>query len=74
MVTLLGSDAYTEAFIETLRTGMRGQILLSAEQRDLMARSMALGIGSQGGFAVPFQLDPAIMLKMRASERARYAA
>ncbi len=23
---------------------------------------MALGIGSQGGFAVPFQLDPAIML------------
>jgi len=43
MVTLLGSDAYTEAFIETLRTGMRGQILLSAEQRDLMARFHGTG-------------------------------
>ncbi len=64
MVSILGSDEYVEAFMTALMGSSRGMTLISDRQRDLLARgrAMSLGIGSQGGFAVPFQLDPALIL------------
>jgi HK97 family phage major capsid protein len=65
LTNLLGSESYTEAFTTAIHTGLHGQSLVSDRQRDLLARGRALGvgIGATGGFAVPFQLDPTLILQ-----------
>lgn len=50
-----GSPAYDRAFGKML---LQGQHALSSEEQ----RAMSVGTGTEGGFAVPFQLDPTVIL------------
>jgi HK97 family phage major capsid protein/HK97 family phage prohead protease len=51
-----GSPTYERAFGKALRAGGTGA--LTGEEQ----RALSLGVDAEGGFAVPFQLDPTVML------------
>lgn len=59
-----GSPAYYRAFAKVL--AYQSDIMLEADERrawiGAQSRAQALGTDSAGGFAVPFQLDPTIIL------------
>ncbi|GFG83383.1 phage major capsid protein [Mycolicibacter algericus] len=61
MVLATTSPDYSRAFAKIVRHN--GQVAaLSREEQDALQRSMAIGTGSAGGYLVPFQLDPAVIL------------
>lgn len=63
MIRTLGSDAYAEAFGAALKASLHRMPVSDRTQHLLaQARAMAVGVGSQGGFAVPFELDPTLQL------------
>lgn len=59
-----GSEAYYRAFAKVL--AHQSDIMLEADERSAwikaQTRAQSLGTDSAGGFAVPFQLDPTIIL------------
>lgn len=57
---LTGSPVYERAFTKVLRYG--SDALCTPEERAALVRSQLLGTDSSGGYAVPFQLDPTVML------------
>lgn len=55
-----GSDEYERAFAKLMRSG--NDSLCTPEERAALVRAnQSLGTNSEGGFAVPFQLDPTVM-------------
>ncbi|WP_341266966.1 phage major capsid protein [Gordonia malaquae] len=55
------SPDYGRAFSKIVRHN--GQVsALSREEQDALHRSMAIGAGPTGGYLVPFQLDPTVIL------------
>jgi HK97 family phage major capsid protein len=66
MVSVLGSEDYARAFAAVLRDPVNASAYLQPAERDALARgrvlAMEVGTGADGGYAVPLQLDPAIML------------
>lgn len=75
-VMATGRDSYRTAFAKMLADPDRGHLLwntdeslafravaaLQAEMRRSESRAMGVGTGGGGGFLVPFQLDPSILL------------
>lgn len=60
---LTGSEAYERAFGKVLRHG--SDIMCTTEERQALLRAtggQTLGTDGTGGYAVPFQLDPTVML------------
>lgn len=57
---LTGTDAYERAFGKWMRYG--NDAMCTDEERRALQRAQALGTDSAGGFAVPFQLDPTVVL------------
>ena len=61
---LTGSEEYERAFTKVLRMGT--DALCTAEERAALVRAasvpQALGTDGAGGYAVPFQLDPTVIL------------
>lgn len=57
---LTGSPVYERAFGKALKYGSLD--MLDPEERQVLVRAQALGTDSAGGFAVPFQLDPTVIL------------
>lgn len=55
-----GSDQYERAFWQAVRAGTPD--VLDPEDRRVLLRAQALGTDSAGGYAVPFQLDPTVIL------------
>ncbi|MEE3066577.1 MAG: phage major capsid protein [Actinomycetota bacterium] len=65
MVLASSSPSYTEAFAKVLRH--KGQMAaLSTEEQRLIARAMSL-TDNAGGYLVPFQLDPSVILTANGS-------
>jgi HK97 family phage major capsid protein len=64
LICTLGSEDYAAAFRAVLGDPQHGHLYLSDRERDALARARALavGAGATGGFAVPLQLDPGILL------------
>lgn len=63
-ILITGSPSYQQAFAKVMIAGLRGSpdfAGLSTEEMKLINRAMTTGAGTQGGFAVPFQLDPTIV-------------
>lgn len=63
-ILLTGSPAYRSAFAKTVSAALRGApVSLNTEEQRAMdqARAMTVGTGSQGGFAVPYFLDPTVI-------------
>jgi HK97 family phage major capsid protein len=66
----VGDSAYMDAFGKILAYGSTAPVRMSAQELDAVQRvvraeqmrAMAVGTGSAGGYAVPWQLDPTIML------------
>jgi hypothetical protein len=57
-----GSRGYQELFTKLVVSGLRGvQLPLSREDEKILQPAMTVGTGSQGGFAVVFQLDPTLV-------------
>src|SRR5690606_351462 len=57
-----GSPAYGRAFASGLKNALVGGGLSSQEHEVLkLGAAMELGTDSEGGFAVPFQLDPTLI-------------
>jgi HK97 family phage major capsid protein len=63
-ILFTGGPAYRAAFAKLVSAGLQGvepsYVLTPAEQK-LILRAMTVGTGSQGGFAVPYQLDPTVI-------------
>lgn len=60
---LTGGDDYERAFTKVLRHG--SDAWCTQEERQALLRAQHLGVGGSdtgGGYAVPFQLDPTVML------------
>lgn len=58
---LTGSSEYERAFTKVLRHG--SDAFCSQEERQALLRTVqSLGADASGGYAVPFQLDPTVML------------
>lgn len=57
---LTGSEVYERAFGKTVRHG--GTAMLTQEEHQALIRAQALGTDGSGGYAVPFQLDPTVIL------------
>lgn len=55
-----GSKEYEEAFGHFLRAGSVDP--LTIEERRALSRAQELGVDTAGGYAVPFQLDPTVIL------------
>lgn len=55
-----GSAAYERAFWQAVKAGT--PVVLEPDAQRLLARAQALGTDSAGGYAVPFQLDPTVIL------------
>jgi HK97 family phage major capsid protein/HK97 family phage prohead protease len=55
-----GSEAYERAWGKMVMSG--GTAFLTGEERDAVERAQAASTDSAGGYAVPFQLDPTVML------------
>jgi len=60
-----GSPAYKRGFAKLVVASLRGTpgvaTLTHEEQKAVERAPMAVGVGSTGGFAVPFQLDPTVV-------------
>jgi HK97 family phage major capsid protein len=67
-VVTLADRAYFRAFAKVLNDPVSGAQYWTPEERDaaqrvkVLERSMTLGTGSAGGFLVPYELDPSIVL------------
>jgi HK97 family phage major capsid protein len=61
MVLATTSPEYGRAFTKILRHAGNTS-LLSREEQEALQRAVAVGAGSAGGFLVPFQLDPTVIL------------
>jgi HK97 family phage major capsid protein len=69
-ITAVSSDAYYRAFFKQLSGGQGAGAVLEPDEveamravgRSMHERAMAVGTGELGGFAVPFTLDPTILL------------
>lgn len=69
-ITAVASDAYFRAFFKQLAGGQGAGAVLEPDEveamrvvgRSMHERAMAAGTGELGGFAVPFTLDPTILL------------
>jgi HK97 family phage major capsid protein len=65
-VLMTGAPAYQRAFCKVMLSQYRGSVILLSdeEKRAINAvqaeRAMAVGVGSTGGFAVPFAVDPTL--------------
>ena len=59
-VLLTGSDLYDRAFGKLMERGVMAA--LDPAEQQAVSRALALGVDAQGGFAVPFQLDPTVIL------------
>lgn len=59
---LTGSPDYERAFTKVLRHGSDAWCTQEERQALLRAGAAALGTDGNGGYAVPFQLDPTVML------------
>jgi HK97 family phage major capsid protein len=57
---LTGSSDYERAFAKVMRHG--SDAFCTAEERQALLRAQSLGSDSGGGYAVPFQLDPTVIL------------
>jgi HK97 family phage major capsid protein len=57
---MTGSSAYERAFTKVMRHG--SDAFCSQEERQALLRAQSLGTDSEGGYAVPFQLDPTVIL------------
>lgn len=57
---LTGSAVYERAFSKLLKYGSAD--MCDLEERQALIRAQSLGTDSAGGYAVPFQLDPTVML------------
>lgn len=55
-----GSAAYERAFAKVVRHG--SDAMCDNEERQALLRAQTLGTDSSGGYAIPFQLDPTIIL------------
>ena len=66
MVLGTTSPEYGRAFAKLIRH--RGQdAALTVDEREAPQRAMAIGAGSTGGYLVPFQLDPSVILTANGS-------
>jgi HK97 family phage major capsid protein len=69
-LTAVGDPAYNSAFGKLVTDPTHGHLKLDAGEVEavrrvndgMIMRAMSIGTGSAGGFAVPFQLDPTILL------------
>jgi HK97 family phage major capsid protein len=70
-LSAVGSDAYRTAFSKLVADPQNGHLRYSAQEVEAVRltssleqerTAMAIGAGAQGGFALPFTLDPSIML------------
>ncbi|WP_185981836.1 phage major capsid protein [Skermania sp. ID1734] len=70
-VTETGNPAYRSAFQKICADPVRGHLSFTAPEADsfrrveqlrVQQRAMGEGSGTQGGYMVPFQLDPAVLL------------
>lgn len=57
---LTGSPAYERAWSKILKD--KSTMMLSREEFEAVQRAQSVSTNSAGGFAVPFQLDPTVML------------
>jgi HK97 family phage major capsid protein/HK97 family phage prohead protease len=57
-----GSEAYRRAFEKIVMHQQNALFRMTGEEREAVERAMELGVDSQGGYAVPFQLDPTVIL------------
>lgn len=66
MVLATTSPEYGSAFTKAVRH--QGQVAaLTAEEQTALQRGMAIGAGSTGGYLIPFQLDPTVILTANGS-------
>lgn len=69
-LSAVGDPAYNPAFGKMLQDPNHGHLRFSPEEVQAVRRTSAIeaerglvtGVGSQGGFAIPFTLDPSVML------------
>jgi HK97 family phage major capsid protein len=69
-LSAVGSRAYRTAFVKLMRDPQHGHLRFSPEEVEAVRlasavqaeRAMAVGSGPAGGFAIPFTLDPSIVL------------
>jgi HK97 family phage major capsid protein len=57
---ITGSKDYERAFTKVMRHGT--DAFCTNEERQALLRAQSLGTDNQGGYAVPFQLDPTVIL------------
>lgn len=55
-----GSPEYERAFGKMVKAGTTG--ILSPQEHSLVLRAQQLSVDADGGYAVPFQLDPSVIL------------
>jgi HK97 family phage major capsid protein len=69
IVEVTASPEYERAFWALLKDPRMGHVGLSDQERDALAkgRAMSIGIGAAGGAAVPFVLDPTVILTQAGS-------
>lgn len=60
-ILLTGSPAYLRAFGKVVRNPEMGMALLDGEEREAMRAALS-NTGANGGFSVPFLLDPTVIL------------
>jgi len=60
-ILLTGSPAYRSAFEKVLRNPEMGMGLLDGEEREAMRAALS-NTGANGGFTIPFLLDPTVIL------------
>jgi len=60
-ILLTGSDAYRSAFETILRNPEMGLAMLDGEQREAVRAALS-NTGANGGFTIPFLLDPTVIL------------
>lgn len=56
---ITGSEAYQSGFAKVVRYG--SDAMCSEEERRALLRAQTLGTDANGGYAVPFQLDPTVI-------------
>jgi HK97 family phage major capsid protein/HK97 family phage prohead protease len=61
-ILVTGTDAYRRAFEKIVMHQENALFRMTEDERDAVQRAMTLGTDTQGGYAVPFQLDPTVIL------------
>lgn len=59
---LTGSEAYTRAFGKIMKNGSDAMCTNEERQALIRAQGLSTNSGADGGYAVPFQLDPTVIL------------